>query len=61
MARSWHTCEPRRLAIHVGQDHFVGGGNPARADLAMRELIKILARELAVEDHLAETDNREYQ
>jgi len=27
----------------------------------MRELIKILARELAVEDHLAETDNREYQ
>jgi hypothetical protein len=58
MAHSWHTSEPCPTA-YAGHDRFVLGDNPACANAALRELIKVLARELAAEDHLAEKAERE--
>jgi hypothetical protein len=61
MTHSWYTSEPRRPKACAGHDQSVGAGNGARANAAVRELIKVLAREIATEDHLAEKENRETQ
>jgi hypothetical protein len=61
MTHSWHTSEPRRPKACAGPDQFVGVGNGARANAAVRELIKVLAREIAAEDHFAEKEKRETQ
>ena len=59
MAHSWHTSEPRRSTAYAGHDRFIGPRNPVDAKAAVRELIKVLAREIATEDHLAEKEKRE--
>lgn len=45
---------PERPPLAPPCDRFAGPADPARAKELVRSLVKILARELAAEDHLAE-------
>jgi hypothetical protein len=53
-----HASEPRRPETPAGRDKFVGRADATRAKEVLSQLIKMLACDIAAEDHLAENDKR---